>query len=92
MIAVWRFQAILPAVEKLIIVCSCSSVIFLGAAIIRVGLRGQYLGGLKLVSNVRKYPAEPRWYHRLITVALGVLSVLFGIGFFISVFVLSAMK
>jgi hypothetical protein len=56
------------------------------------GMRGQYLGGLKLVSNVRKYPAEPRWYHRLITVALGVLSVLFGIGFFISVFVLSAMK
>jgi len=78
-------------VEKLNIFCSCVSVIFLGAATIRVGLRGRYLGGLKLVSYVRKYPSEPRWYHRLITVAFGFLALLFGIGFFIIVS-LSAMK
>jgi NADH:ubiquinone oxidoreductase subunit 5 (subunit L)/multisubunit Na+/H+ antiporter MnhA subunit len=78
-------------VENLILFCLCISLVFLGAAIIRVGLRGQYLGGLKPVSNVRKYPAEPNWYHRLITVALGVLVVLFGIAF-IYEFVLSAKK
>jgi len=64
----------------------------LGAAIIRVGMRGRYLGSLKLVSNVRKYPTEPRWYRRSVTVAFGILSVLFGIGSFIFVFVLSGLK
>jgi hypothetical protein len=59
---------------------------FLGGAIVRVGLRGRYLGRLKLVSNVRKYTVEPRWYHRFITAAFGVLTFLFAIGFFVFVF------
>jgi len=78
--------------EELILFCLCVSLVFLGAAIIRVGMRGRYLGSLKLVSNVRKYPTEPRWYHRSVTVAFGILSVLFGIGSFIFVFVLSGLK
>jgi hypothetical protein len=61
---------------------------FLGGAIVRVGLRGRYLGSLKLVSNVRKYAAEPRWNHRLITASFGVLTFLFAIGYFVLVFVL----
>jgi uncharacterized membrane protein (DUF485 family) len=65
---------------------------FLGAAIIRVGLFGRYLGGLRLVSYVRKYLSEPRWYHRLITAGGGFLVVLLGIGLFIFAFVLSAKK
>ena len=46
--------------EELILFCLCVSLVFLGAAIIRVGMRGRYLGSLKLVWNVRKYPTEPR--------------------------------
>ena len=45
--------------EELILFCLCVSLVLLGAAI-RVGMRGRYLGSLKLVSNVRKYPTEPR--------------------------------
>jgi hypothetical protein len=77
--------------EKLILFCFCVSIVFLGAAIIRVGIRGRYLGSLKLVSNVRKYPVEPLWYHRSITVALGILSLLFGVGALLE-FVLSGAK
>ncbi len=78
--------------EELILFCLCVSLVFLGAAIIRVGMRGRYLGSLRLVSSVRKYPTEPRWYHRSVTVAFGILSVQFGIGSFIFVFVLSGLK
>ena len=60
--------------------------------LLSVPWRGGYLGSLKLVSNVRKYPTEPRWYHRSVTVAFGILSALFGIGSFIFVFVLSGLK
>ena len=52
--------------------------LFLGAAITRVGIVGQNLGTFKLVSFVRKYPEPPRWYHRVVTVGIGVISILVG--------------
>ncbi len=61
----------------------------LGVAIIRVGLIGQYLGGLRLVSFVKKYPENPRLHHRIITTGIGMVSVLLGLGFGILAFCIS---
>jgi hypothetical protein len=62
--------------------------IFLGAAITRVGIIGRNLGRLRLVSFVRKYAEPPLWYHRCITVGIGVGAILFGIaGVAVAVFV-----
>jgi hypothetical protein len=57
--------------------------IFLGLAIIRVGLVGKYLDHLRLVSYVKKSSDEPRWYHRCITTGMGALFVLLGTGLFV---------
>lgn len=62
-------------------------VIFLGAAITRVGLIGQHLGRLRLVSFVRKYSEPPLWYHRCVTVGIGIGAIILGIaGVAIAVF------
>ena len=58
-------------------------VIFFGLAIVRVGFVGQHLDQLRMVSYVKKCSHEPRWYHRCITIGIGVVSVLFGTGGFI---------
>ena len=58
-------------------------VIFFGLALVRVGFVGQHLDQLRMVSYVKKCSYEPRWYHRCITVGIGVVSVLLGTGGFI---------
>jgi hypothetical protein len=58
---------------------------FLGLAIIRVGLVGQHLDHLRMVSYVKKCSKEPRWYHRCITIGIGVVSVLLGTSVFVFV-------
>jgi hypothetical protein len=56
-------------------------VILIGIACVRVGLIGQHLGGLKLVSYVKKYREEPQLRHRRITVGVGATLILIGVGF-----------
>ena len=56
-------------------------VIFIGIACVRVGLIGQHLGGAKLVSYVKKYRQEPQLHHRRITVGVGAVLILIGVGF-----------
>jgi hypothetical protein len=60
-------------------------VIFIGLAIIRVGLVGQHLDQLRMVSYVKKCSYEPRWHHRCITIGIGIVSVLLGASGFILV-------
>ncbi len=57
--------------------------IFFGLAIIRVGFVGQHLDQLRMVSYIKKCSYEPRWYHRCITIGIGVVSVLLGTGGFV---------
>jgi hypothetical protein len=66
----------------------CAFVIFLGVAITRVGLYGQHLGGLRLVSNVKKYAGAPRWQHRCMTAGCGIVMILLGAAGLIILFVL----
>jgi hypothetical protein len=61
--------------------------IFLGIAITRVGLYGEHLGRLKLVSYVKKYPEQPSPHHRYITAGGGIVVILLGLGFVIFQFV-----
>jgi len=58
-------------------------VIFIGIACVRVGLIGKHLGRAKMVSYVKKHPEEPQVYHRQITVGVGALLILIGIGFLV---------
>jgi hypothetical protein len=68
-------------------------VILFGLAIIRVGFVGQYLDQLRMVSYVKKCSYEPRWYHRCITIGIGIVSVLLGTsGFIVVVLSLSKQK
>ena len=68
-------------------------VIFFGLAIIRVGMIGQYLDHLRMVSYVKQCSYEPRWYHRCITIGIGIISVLLGTsGFIVVVISLSKQK
>jgi hypothetical protein len=69
--------------ETVAILSLSSIVIFLGIACIRVGLTGQYLGRVKLVSYVKKHPGEPQLYHRRITAGVGAVFILIGIGFLV---------
>ena len=68
-------------------------VISIGIARVRVGLIGQHLGGAKLVSYVKKYPEVPQLHHRRITVGVGAVIILIGVGFlFLLVNVISRTK
>jgi len=67
--------------ETLAIVSLAGFIIFLGVALIRVGMIGPFLGRLRLVSFVKKYPDQPQLYHRWFTAGIGVVCVLLGIGF-----------
>jgi len=62
--------------------------IALGIAVIRVGLIGEHLGRLRLVSFVKKYPDAPRSHHRMITAGLGAIFVPLGFGFTILSFLI----
>lgn len=64
--------------------------IFLGVAIVRVGLIGKHLGSARLVSFVKKYPEAPQPRHRQITVGIGVALLLFGAGLAILQFIVLA--
>jgi hypothetical protein len=75
-------------IEGMGIVCLGALVVFLGIAITRVGLYGEYLGRFKLVSHVQKYAERPRRHHRYITAGMGVVFVLLGIVLLIFHFVL----
>lgn len=46
-----------------------------GIAIVRVGFFGEFLGRGRFVSWVKIHGEPPRWYHRLLTVALGAIVV-----------------
>ncbi len=52
--------------------------VLVGIAIVRVGLQGQFLGRLKLVSQARVYPEKPQRKHRVITISLGAIAILIG--------------
>jgi hypothetical protein len=68
-------------------------VIFFGLGIVRVGFVGQHLDQLRMVSYVKKCSYEPRWYHRCITIGIGVVSVLLGTsGFIVAVISFSKQK
>jgi UDP-N-acetylmuramyl pentapeptide phosphotransferase/UDP-N-acetylglucosamine-1-phosphate transferase len=72
--------------ETLAVVSLSAFVIFLGIACVRVGLIGPHLGGAKLVSYVKKYPEEPQLHHRRITVGVGAVAILIGVGFLFLLF------
>jgi hypothetical protein len=62
-------------------------VFFSGLDIIRLGFVGQHLDQLlRMVSYANRCSYKPRWYHRCITIGLGVFSVLLGmIGLIVAV-------
>jgi hypothetical protein len=74
------------------VLCLGVLTIFIGAAIVRVGICGKYLGRLRLVSNVEKYSEQPRRYHRYITAGGGILFILLGAASMIAEFVLLHMR
>ncbi len=75
--------------ERFVFLGLSALVIFLGAAMVRVGVAGKYLGRWKLVSFVEKHPETPRLYHRWITAGVGAAFVLIGVG--LLVFLLNAL-
>ena len=66
--------------ETLTILSLAGFIIFLGVALIRVGMIGPFLGRWRMVSFVKKYPDQPNLHHRWFTAGIGVVSVLLGIG------------
>jgi len=70
--------------ETLTIISLAGFIIFLGVALIRVGMIGPFLGRWRMVSFVKKYPDQPKLYHRWFTAGIGIVCVLLGIGFHIS--------
>jgi hypothetical protein len=77
----------------LIVLGLSAIVILFGLAIIRVGFVGQYLDQLRMVSYVKKCSYERRWYHRCITIGIGIVSILLGTsGFIVVVLSLSKQK
>jgi hypothetical protein len=79
--------------ETLVIVCLAGLTIFLGVALIRVGMIGPFLGRWRMVSFVKKYPDQPKLYHRWLTAGIGIVSILLGIGMtFLQLIVFPRMK
>ncbi len=78
--------------SDIVVICFGAFTIFIGAAIVRVGINGKYLGRLRLVSNVEKYREQPRRYHRCITAGGGILFILLGAASVIAEFFLLHMK
>jgi hypothetical protein len=72
---------------EIILYLGSAFVILLGIAVTRVGLYGEHLGRFKLVSYVKKYAEQPSSHHRYITVGIGMVSILLGLGFLIFQFV-----
>jgi len=50
-----------------------------GSLLIRVALRGKYLGRCRLVSYVKVHEEAPSSVHRTVTAGIGALSVLAGL-------------
>ena len=67
--------------ETLTIVSLAGFLMFLGVALIRVGMIGPFLGRLRMVSFVKKYPDRPKLPHRWFTAGIGIVCILLGIGF-----------
>ena len=79
--------------ETLTIISLAGFIIFLGVALIRVGIIGPFLGRWRMVSFVKKYPDQPKLYHRWFTAGIGIVCVLLGIGFtFLQLIVFPRMK
>jgi UDP-N-acetylmuramyl pentapeptide phosphotransferase/UDP-N-acetylglucosamine-1-phosphate transferase len=53
----------------------------LGSLIVRVAWRGEHLGRFRLVSYVRVHEGVPRRHHRVVTAAIGGMSLLIGLTF-----------
>jgi hypothetical protein len=78
--------------EDVAMACLYVFVIFIGAAIARVGLYGEHLGRFKLVSSVRKDPDQPSVFHRCVTVGIGIVASLSGVALLIFQFIVLNMK
>jgi hypothetical protein len=68
-------------------------IIFMGLAVVRVGLLGQHVDRFRLVSYAKNDNEPPKLHHRYITVGLGFIALLLGTALFgLELFLTSKMK